>query len=77
MEKKKTAGVKECMMGLAVTMVADAKMTQKELENSISFTEEEPYVQFEVAEKWFTARDKLKEWIMAYVQTLPRCEEFT
>lgn len=31
MEKKKEAGVKECMMGLIVTVVADAKMTQKEL----------------------------------------------
>ena len=51
-EKKKTAGPKECILGLVVAAVADAKMTPKELEDSIGFKEEAPFVEFQLDEKW-------------------------
>ena len=67
MEKKKTAGAKECMLGLSVAVVADAKMTPKEFEDSISFIEEAPFVQFQIAEKWDSITSNLKEWVEAYI----------
>ena len=67
MEKKKSAGAKECMLGLAVAVVADAKMTPKEFEDSISFVEEAPFVQFQIADKWDGISSNLKTWVEAYI----------
>ena len=72
MEKKKTAGVRECLLGLAVTMVAN----EKDLEKSFIFVEEQPFIEVEAEERWTRVFDSIKEWINAYIDTGSRCEEF-
>ena len=72
MEKKKTAGVRECLLGLAVTMVAN----EEDLEKAFKFHEEHPFIEVEAEERWVRVYDKIKDWINAYIDTSPRCEEF-
>lgn len=72
MEKKKEAGIKQCMLGLAVAMVANGE----DLKKSINFVEESPFIEINAEERWVEVFDKIKEWINAYIETGPRCQEF-
>ena len=76
MEKKKSAGLKEAMVGLSVKMVSDANMTIDDLKKCIVFTDEKPFFEIKGEDVYVGIYEKIKEWIEAIIGSSERCEEF-
>jgi hypothetical protein len=77
MGKSPGATIKEALLGLIVTMVADLNMTIEDVKKAISFKTESPYIVISTVDKYMKVYDSIKEWVQAYINIQERCGEFT
>ena len=77
MDKTKSAGLKEVLMSLIVTMVSDLNMSLDDLKKQISFTVEEPFIKIECVDKYMTVYNDMVAWVKSYIDTKERAEAFT
>jgi len=67
MGEKGGASVKTALMGLIVTMVADLDMGLEDIKKAVTIIDEAPFIKIETVDKYMDIYNKIKDWIMAYV----------
>jgi len=77
MGDKGGASIKEALMGLIVTMVADLNMTIEDIKKAITIIDESPFIKIDTVEKYKKIYEGLKDWIMAFVDVGGKTEDFT
>lgn len=76
MGDKGGASIKEALMGLVVTMVADLNMTIEDIKKAITIIDESPFIKIDTVEKYKKIYEGLKDWIMAFVDVGGKTEDF-
>ena len=76
MGDKGGASIKEALMGLIVTMVADLNMTIEDIKKAITIIDESPFIKIDTVEKYKKIYEGLKDWIMAFVDVGGKTEDF-
>ena len=77
MDKCKSAGLKEVLLSLIVTMVSDLNMSLDDLKKQITFTVEKPFIKIEAVEKYMDVYNKMVTWVEAYIDSQERATAFT
>ena len=77
MGKSPGATIKEAVLGLIVTMVADLNMTIDDVKKAIKFKTESPYIEITTVDKYMKVYDNIKEWVESYINVQDKCEDFS
>ena len=68
------AHVKHAVLGSVLQMAVECSMTSEDLKKAFIFLEKEPYIEFNVPEKYQDVFNDFLEWVNIYVASLSKLD---